>query len=251
MKYSEQEMVSALQSVHNGSFLSESEYNRLKSDDMPSTGVIKKYIGWNEAKRRAGLGTVEASEWSKEFDETFFDAWNSRMSYWVGYLFGDGCVRRRSSGGDRLSLRSKDRIVIKQFKDDIGAEHDIVQGPEGYYSIAIVSDKVVERLSCLGLDEKKTHTGTIPDVPEEYRGDFVRGIYDADGTLGEYEWVVYGNTQRLEKLSKWLPCKAVVAEYDGLGRLRVSDESNLKTLEKWINGSPKLNRKYPITHEQD
>ena len=80
----------------------------------------------------------------------------------------------------------KDKEHIEKIKVVIGAEHKIstrkrIDGTS--YRLQIGSVEMCDDLRKLGFTENKTKNMAIPNVPQEYFSDFVRGYFDGDGNI--------------------------------------------------------------------
>jgi len=51
-------------------------------------------------------------------NEEFFDELNEKSVYWLGFLYADGCVRKRKSSELRLKLKKEDKSHIEKFNND-------------------------------------------------------------------------------------------------------------------------------------
>ncbi len=79
----------------------------------------------------------------------------------------------------------------------------------------------------LGFDERKTKSLAIPNIPQKYLADFIRGYFDGDGNV----WVGYLNKKRRT------PTYVITTEFTSCSRKFISTLQ--KTLEKFdiIGGS--------------
>lgn len=102
-------------------------------------------------------------------DGTYFENIDTEeKSYWLGFLYADGYVRRRHEGGQlKLKLNVKDKNHIEKFKNSIKSDAEIKDGIEFFTKdnrkyeskfsvINIYSLKIVNDLTNLGCVECKT-----------------------------------------------------------------------------------------------
>lgn len=116
-----------------------------------------------------------------------FDSVTKESAYWLGFLFADGCVDNKNRV--RLMLQESDRAHILKFRKFVGATEFQVQECAGYSRTAIefTSSLLCSKLAKFGIIPRKTLTSTPPDIEilGEYLRDFLRGLFDGDGTICE------------------------------------------------------------------
>lgn len=143
-------------------------------------------------------------------------------AYWLGFLYTDGSVDHyRSTGRIRLQLQEQDRTILEQYKEDLCLDCSLIEDKR-YNSICLsvefTDEQIYQDLVNFGIIPNKTyesHHIPFEKVPEEYKIDFLRGLFDGDGgltfsyddlsdvTLGftsYYESVVLDFQQEIDKL---------------------------------------------------
>lgn len=123
-------------------------------------------------------------------NEKFFDTWTSQMTYLLGYIAADGCLRIKDRGSYMLRFLSKDwRLLIKIRKalDSVHLLNIKKVDNKIYYLLEIGSKKMIKRLLSLGIlpctNSAKTKYQIFPYVPQSYISDFIRGSFDGDGSV--------------------------------------------------------------------
>ncbi len=124
----------------------------------------------------------------KRINKNFFKKWSKEMAYVVGFFAADGYMTVNKRGGQYWSMDIGDRKFIDQIKKVIHSEHKISVrkrngGQYTTYRLQIGSIEMCDDLRKLGFKERKTHSLSIPKVPNEYFSDFVRGYFDGDGNV--------------------------------------------------------------------
>ncbi|MCX6717839.1 MAG: hypothetical protein NTU76_04165 [Candidatus Taylorbacteria bacterium] len=123
-------------------------------------------------------------------NEKFFDKWNPKMAYVLGYLYADGSMEDAFYiRGKYIKVTSidKDRIVI--IKKLLNSKHKIVKIPPDNYKrkirflLRIGSHKLYKRLVELGLYPNKSLTIKFPRIPSSVLNHFIRGYFDGDGCV--------------------------------------------------------------------
>lgn len=117
----------------------------------------------------------------------FFDMWSADMAYILGITITDGCI----SGG-RLSygVSRKDGHLLDYIADHIvpgrkPAQYVDRSNGKVYPTtrLKVGSAVMLESLRRLGVVERKTGIESVPDVPNEFKADLLRGIFDGDGCV--------------------------------------------------------------------
>lgn len=114
-------------------------------------------------------------------------AWSSELAYCVGLLTADGCLL---NDGRHIDLTSVDKEQIVRFRKLLGLEH-LKIGRKGsgsisdkkYYRLQIGDVMFYQWLEKQGLHSNKSKTLTSVTVPKKYFADFIRGLFDGDGSV--------------------------------------------------------------------
>lgn len=118
----------------------------------------------------------------------FHDIDSQDKAYWLGVLYADGSVDSK----DRISLGMIDREHIEKFLLALGATRNkiTVVRPTGFknasdvYYATIYDSEMRTDLINHGCTPRKTKAITdIPEMPEEFIFDFIRGYFDGDGCI--------------------------------------------------------------------
>lgn len=111
--------------------------------------------------------------------------WSKDLAYVVGIFVSDGNLGK---DGMYLEITSKDKIVLKQVLRIIDMEHIKIgtkQSGIGGTAYRIQFKRVLfhKWLSSLGLVPNKSLTLSGLNIPGRYFFDFLRGVWDGDGTI--------------------------------------------------------------------
>ena len=123
-------------------------------------------------------------------NSNYFESVNSRdKAYWLGIMYSDGCVCKRANGSYSISLEMIDKEHVEKFRDALNAVnhkvltvcHKNVDNAKLSYAIHIYDQKMAKDLINLGCVPKKSLClSSIPNIPQEFIYDFIRGFIDGD-----------------------------------------------------------------------
>ncbi|PIQ35600.1 MAG: hypothetical protein COW60_03090 [Candidatus Yonathbacteria bacterium CG17_big_fil_post_rev_8_21_14_2_50_43_9] len=124
----------------------------------------------------------------KKVNKSFFKKWSPEMAYVLGFFAADGYITVNKRGGQFWCIQITDKKILEQIREAIQSEHKISvrvrSGNEStLYRLQIGSIEMCENLRRLGFSERKTKSLVVPNVPEKYFSDFVRGYFDGDGNV--------------------------------------------------------------------
>ena len=119
-----------------------------------------------------------------KYDENFFETIdNEDKAYWLGFLYADGSVRKRSRSSEmRLKLSVKDIDHLRRFKDILKTDSPIITKNEQSL-IYICGKKIVNDLINKGCVPNKTSIIKFPILEKDLVKHFIRGYFDGDGSI--------------------------------------------------------------------
>lgn len=149
--------------------------------------VYKKLNKFGINQRSKSEARLEAQKQHKlpqeffQINESFFDSWSAEMAYILGLLITDGCISKTGV----VSLCINDLELLEKVKNVLGAEHNIMPSKHqpNLFHFAFARKHMVERLLVLGVTPQKSLTVKFPAVPDEYSSNFIRGVFDGDGSV--------------------------------------------------------------------
>lgn len=112
--------------------------------------------------------------------------WSHELAYAVGLIVADGCL---SSNRRHIEFCSKDRCLVETFQRCLDLEQVKVgtktsgTSTRRYYRIQFGDVTLYHWLESIGITARKSLTIANVAVPNEYFFDFVRGLWDGDGTI--------------------------------------------------------------------
>jgi hypothetical protein len=165
----------------------------------------------------------------------------------LGFLLGDGYVTEKLV---RIGLASIDTDHVHSFREAVGSEHAVTE-TEDAATVGFKNEHMATVLDKHGVGPDKTFNDDVPTVPEQYKPDFYRGWFDADGSFrGGRIQLTSANVNRLKKAASRLPFDTNVRDIPdtNYANLYVYGDSR-KSAVKWLypdgeSTEPKLTRKW-------
>ncbi len=112
--------------------------------------------------------------------------WSKDFAYAIGLITSDGCL---SKDQRHFYFASADLELINNLKQALSLSNKLIKNIRGqkprkeYFAISF-GDKVFYKfLNKIGLTSKKSRTIKSVKVPPGYFPDFLRGLFDGDGTF--------------------------------------------------------------------
>jgi len=122
----------------------------------------------------------------KSYDKDYFKIWTPEMAYILGFMYADGNIVKTKRGNHYVAIYTADEPLLVAMAKCMQSEHKIAERKSetgANYRIQIGSKEWFEDLGKLGLFPDKTSRMRLPEIPEKYFGDFVRGYFDGDGNV--------------------------------------------------------------------
>lgn len=127
------------------------------------------------------------------YDINYFEEINSEYkAYFLGLLTSDGNLTE-SKNTVQINLQEGDRIVLDLLLKDIviGEKEKKLSyifkpnSEKNQYKLTVNNKKIFNDLKNLGLEERKSLTieKLCTKIPEEFYKDYIRGLFDGDGTV--------------------------------------------------------------------
>lgn len=258
MTYTKQDCLDALENFYKSHERTPTSREWGEKGCKPSYGTFYRlFDSWGDAISQAGLEANDTKN-RKAVNVDYFKSIDTpEKAYWLGMLYGDGCITTRG-GNNQLVLELTDMDLVYEFREAVESEHKVaINRRSGNHSdsarIAIGIGEFIDPLIAKGMDSNKTTSTTLPDLDESLRSHFVRGLYDADGHLSNRNWEICGSSEeRFEVISEWLPVSSNIYADSRDGRDQFTLKAGKKKWNKisnWLypdgtDTSPMLERKF-------
>lgn len=206
---------------------------------------------------------VSRSHRKYSVDESYFDVIDTpNKAYVVGLLSADGCNYIKKSTIS-ISLEECDKEILEKICIDMKNEHpleyidysnkhDFGYSYKNQYRMLIFSSHMCNRLSEIGVVPNKSLLLEFSSaIPKEYYSDYVRGVFDGDGTFGVHNIEKYNGTITVSITSTYMFCSYLqIFLHDNMGitskivessnhngithDIRISTKSDTKKFLDWI-----------------
>lgn len=212
----------------------------------------------------AGVSIIQDNN-KKYVNSNYFSEINEHSAYWLGLLMADGHVDLNNNS---LELTLKDKEHIEKFKQDLSSDHTIgtktING-HIYYRLCFRDKTIINDLANYGFHNTKTYNWNMPDIPNEFMKDFIRGLYDGDGCfrlkinkdiyVGESNCSIVSYNKDILEQIKIIICSETninpkhISIYDYENRipeLNIHSKDAIQQFTDWIynDATIYLNRKY-------
>ncbi len=192
-------------------------------------------------------------------------SWRSNLAYAIGLIAADGCLNK-----DRRHLwfSSKDLQLIETFKKSLRLSNKIGRYARGgekekrYFYLSFGDIYFYKFLNTIGLTSAKSKTIKHVDVPRLYFSDFLRGLFDGDGSFYTFKDKRWPNSFSFKLsiasasldflnwlkgiLTKYYGVKGYIHKGDGVWNLEYvkGDTKKLFSVMYYNRNALRLERKY-------
>lgn len=114
-----------------------------------------------------------------------FDKWSRELAYVLGWALTDASVENNKNRFV-VSWQLKDKEPLEIFKQIFKIERDIefCERKQGdYYRLRIHGRETFDNFMKFGIGPNKSLTVELPEIPEEFKSHFFRGVFEGDGSL--------------------------------------------------------------------
>ena len=113
-------------------------------------------------------------------NDNFFNEMTSESAWVLGWLITDGFISERYF---KLDVQHADEDVLLKIKRHVSFEGNIYSSKLAK-GIKIYNTNITESLFNLGIPRTdKTFTCVFPNIPKKFESEFMRGVFEGDGTI--------------------------------------------------------------------
>jgi hypothetical protein len=135
---------------------------------------------------RSGVKRRSISKANTKFtcDSTYFKDINTESkAYWLGFISGDGYLNLNQLSFV-LTLAIKDINHLEEFRRAINATHTVKTYNYSYpFCRMYIRDNIFCKVLHNYFDNTKSSTLRMPNIPNQYVKDYIRGYFDANGSI--------------------------------------------------------------------
>ena len=133
----------------------------------------------------------------EEIDDEFFKSIDSEeKAYFLGLLAADGCVSK-DRNRITLTLHEQDVKVLQRFAKLINTSVKTYPNNATMRTVVFTSKQIKQNLIELGVTPLKAKTLCMPNIPKEFLIHFVRGYFDGDGSVNQYNVYFSSSSKKL------------------------------------------------------
>lgn len=113
---------------------------------------------------------------------------NDSVSYYLlGAYITDGCVFANGTGSFAAEIKSKDKDWILLIRDIVSTNMMPKKiKNSSCYRLRIINKQIASWLINNNCVPRKSLIVRLPQIPDMYFSDFIRGCMDGDGSIGQY-----------------------------------------------------------------
>lgn len=211
---------------------------------------------------------IKRSRHAHLIKEDFFETWSSDMAYILGFTFADGSINRKLHHNKLVyQLKDVDKEVLEFIIGAIQPTRNLYfytrHDKRSNVTCSTVmtdfsSSRLIDSLERLGCVPNKTYKDILPpNVPKKYLGDFIRGLFDGDGSISicidrvKYHkvscYICCNCKGFLQKLQEMIGFGYVYANGEETPRLMFSSRDDIRGLYNLMyrdNNAFRLSRKF-------
>lgn len=119
-------------------------------------------------------------------------------AYILGFIAADGALVKSSSKNSiylTITIKYEDKAILEFIKTEIGLSHKLLEinkiggfgKPVHHIRLCFANQQISHDLQNLGITPKKslTMTDIIKNIPKQFRGAFIIGYFDGDGSVSQ------------------------------------------------------------------
>lgn len=150
--------------------------------DLPAHSVYHALRGYGLMRTRQDYFKDKIQK-NDSVNPNFFKVMSKELAYVLGLLLTDGCLSKKNG----VSLELIDEDVINWVAETIAYKHPVrkrFRNNKWNYKIQFRNQEAIKELTKLGLTYRKSLIINCPDIRTEFRADFIRGVFEGDGSVG-------------------------------------------------------------------
>jgi len=170
---------------------------------------------------------------------------NQISAYWLGFIAADGSIGRYPSPVFSFGLKIDDAPCVRQLASDVGFPDRVVErAKHATASLRLSCKELVLDLESHGLVPRKARALDGSIIPRKHVRDFIRGLFDGDGTVGLAKptsrdamkpvFGIYGNPPLMKSIASVLRRCGDIGEWirpsTGVMQIQTGNRTTIKNL---------------------
>lgn len=161
------------------------DYNNLTIDEITKKYKLNCKTIWSYA-RKLSINRPVGSKRINSVDDSYFSKESSNMYYILGLIYTDGNLPINNKNSFIIS--NTDKKLLEDIKLELKFSGKIIEETHNVYNkkiykLQVTSEQIRKDLENFGLHPNKTFDLKFPNIPENYIRDFIRGLWDGDGSV--------------------------------------------------------------------
>ena len=163
------------------------DYDELTIQEMVNKYKLNPKTIWSYVTK-LGVNRLKGSKRKYKVNDNYFSIGNNcpNKYYILGLIYTDGNLPIKNKNAFIIS--NVDKQLLEDIKEELGYTGKITteyhkKFNKYIYKLQITSPKIRKDLESLGLNPNKTFDLKFPNIPKEYLRDFIRGLWDGDGSV--------------------------------------------------------------------
>jgi len=184
--------------VRNTDIKTEMEWKRERKN-LPSFIPREPYIlykrEWKEFSDWLGTNNIRGQLRKYKVNDSFFLKWSHDMAYVLGFWWADGFMRERVRKDTKhhyysigVCQQTKDKYILEDILSKMNSDIPICvpKSRPNMSHFEIHSKLIFDSIIKLGGCPNKSLKSRMPKIPDKYFIDFIRGLFDGDGSISLY-----------------------------------------------------------------
>lgn len=167
------------------------KYGYIRPFNIPyNPQIAYKNSGWVSWSHWLGTDNIRGTLRKYKVNDDFFKKWSVDMAYILGFWWADGYIRERRDRysfcyGFSICQQTKDKYILENILCKMSSNNPICS-PKTRPSMShfeINSKIIFDDIVKLGGLPRKSKSIRFPNVQKKYVSDFIRGLFDGDGSI--------------------------------------------------------------------
>lgn len=139
--------------------------------------------GWLDWRRFLKTSNVWGGNRKSLVNDNYFKTWSHNMAYVLGLWWADGYMYEKYNTFS-ITQHKKDDYILKIILKDMHSNYNLQKHGGNNWDFKIVSKEILKDLKKIGgMPNKSLKIGFPKNIPNKYLPDFIRGLWDGDGSI--------------------------------------------------------------------